>query len=51
MNDRDKARDFASVIKDYVEVTATDKEPIKLGAKNQAKLERIRKLAAKMRGK
>jgi hypothetical protein len=50
MNDRPKARDFAEVVRDFVEVKSTDdRPPIKLGAKNLAKLDRIRRLAQKLR--
>ena len=52
MNDRGtKGRDFASAIKNYTEVQTADRPPIKLGAKNRAKLDRIRRLAAQLRGK
>ncbi len=53
MNDRrTKGRDFADFIRNFTEITSTDNKPaIKLGAKNLAKLQKIRRLAAQMRGK
>jgi hypothetical protein len=50
MNDR-KPRDFAEAVKNFTEVTSTDRPAIKLGAKNKAKLDKIRRLAAQMKGK
>lgn len=44
-------RDFADAIKNFTEVTSTDRPAIKLGSKNQAKLAKIRRMAAQMRGK
>ena len=49
---RTKGHDFADAIRNFTEITSTDNKPaIKLGAKNLAKLQKIRRLAAQMRGK
>ena len=47
-----KGSDFTDALKNFTEVTSTDNKPaIKLGTKNKAKLDKIRRLAAQMRGK
>ena len=49
--DRPKGRDFADAVVNFTEVTSTDRPAIKLGVKNKAKLDKIRRLSAQMRGK
>ena len=47
-----KGSDFTDALKNFTEITSTDNKPaIQLGSKNKAKLAKIRRLAAAMKGK